>query len=128
MKKRFVLAFMVVTTTACGNSAGGYACPALARPGVIVEVRDAATGGPLGGARGTVTEGAYVDFLVPYRPSSTDPVTAVSLKAADNRPGRYSIEVKRDGYQTWTLAGVVADRDECGVRTTRVRADLRAAP
>lgn len=71
---------MVARTTysalvlACGALAGchnpfggGYSCPAMISPAIVVEIRDARTGTPLASdARGAVNDRAYVDSLIPY--------------------------------------------------------------
>jgi hypothetical protein len=112
----------------CHNPfAGGYSCPAVISPAIVVEIRDARTGAPLANdARGAVREGAYVDSLTPYEGTAAGagPLVFFSRRAADERPGNYSVEVNHAGYRAWTLAGVRAVSGQCGVKTRRVSASL----
>jgi hypothetical protein len=117
MHIRFVLV-LVPILTACGNAAGGYTCPAIVTPAIVVEIKDARTGVPIAqGAEGIVRDGVYADSLRPYQ-------EMLSLQAAPERPGTYTAEVQRTGYQTWTISGVRATSGQCGVRTATVKADL----
>lgn len=101
-------------------------CPTVVSPAIVVEIRDARTGIPIAqGAQGAVREGAYVDSLRPYGGiSPDDPATLVSLQAALGRQGTYTVDVQRAGYLAWTTAGVRVARDQCGVRTVVLHADL----
>jgi hypothetical protein len=110
----------------CHNPfAGGYSCPAVVNPAIVVEIRDARTDAPVAnGARGAVHEGAYVDSLTPYEGFGTAPFTLVSRRAADERPGTYSVEVNHPGYRAWNVAGVRAVSGQCGVETRRLSAAL----
>lgn len=99
-------------------------CTASIEPGIVVRVIDAATRHPIGDrAVGTVKDGTYVDSLVPYG-SSGMTGQLVSLRAADERPGTYTVYVERPGYQAWSLSGVEVERGECHVRTVQVDAPL----
>lgn len=100
-------------------------------PAIVVEIRDARTGAPLANdARGAVHDGAYVDSLTPYEGTGTGagPLVLFSRRAADERPGNYSVEVNHPGYRAWTLAGVRAIAGKCGVKTRRISASLELAP
>jgi len=116
---------LFVVLVGCGGATTNYSCPAVAKPAVVVEVRDAVTSSPIGaGSQGFVREGGYTDPLIPYEVKQSDPSVILSLQAALNRPGTYSVEVQHQGYQTWTATGVRVTSDACGVVTMRVRADL----
>jgi hypothetical protein len=122
----------LVGLAGCHNPfAGGYSCPAEVSPAIVVEIRDARTGAPLANdARGAVHDGAYVDSLTPYEGTGTDagPLVLFSRRAADERPGDYSVEVSHPGYRAWTLAGVRATAGQCGVKTRRISALLAESP
>jgi hypothetical protein len=110
---------------------GGTLCPAMINPAIVVEIRDARTGAALANdARGAVHDGAYVDSLVPYEGtgSGAGPLLLSSRRAADERPGNYSIEINHAGYHTWTLGGVRAVAGQCGVKTRRLSALLEPVP
>lgn len=125
----FGLVLVCVTLAGCHNPfSGGYSCPAVVNPAIVVEIRDARTNAPLAnGARGAVHEGAYVDSLTPYEDFGPDPFTLVSRRAADERPGTYSVEVNHPGYRAWNVAGVRAVSGQCGVKTRRVSASLESS-
>ena len=119
-----------VSLAGCNNPfAGGYSCPAVVTPAIVVEIRDARTGVPLANAaRGAVHEGAYVDSLTPYEANASDANSLFSRRAADERPGTYSVEVVHAGYRAWTVSGVRAVAGTCGVRTRRISASLEPGP
>jgi hypothetical protein len=122
------LGLTFVGLAGCHNPlASGYSCPAVVSPTIVVAIRDARTGAPLANdARGAVYEGAYVDSLTPYESTGTGagPFVLVSRRAADERPGNYSVEVSHPGYRAWTLEGVRATAGQCGVKTPRISALL----
>jgi hypothetical protein len=126
------LALASVGLAGCHNPFGGaYFCPAMISPAIVVEIRDARTGAPLANdARGAVHDGAYVDSLVPYEGTGggAGPLILSSRRAADERPGTYSVEVNHPGYRGWTVAGVRASKGKCGVETHRIAASLEQAP
>ena len=123
MRVCFVLAISA-GLVGCGST-GNYSCPAVVKPGVVVEVRDVGTAAPIGaGSQGYVVEGTYVDPLTPYEINQSDPSIILSLQAALNRKGTYSVQVLHQGYQDWTTSGVQVSTDACGVVTTRLRANL----
>lgn len=112
---------LLLFVIACRNATTGD-CAAYVAPAVAVEVRDSNTGLPIAeGARGAAHDGTYIDSLRPFQSSGG---ALLSLQAAPERPGTYSIEVQRTGYQDWTVSGVQAKSGQCGVQTTTVRADL----
>ena len=110
---------------------GGTFCPQMINPAIVVEIRDARTRAALANnARGAVHDGSYVDSLVPYEGTGTGagPLLLTSRRAADERPGNYSIEVNHAGYRTWTLGGVRVVAGQCGVKTHRLSALLEPVP
>jgi hypothetical protein len=121
-----------VGLASCHNPfAGAYACPAVISPAIVVEIRDARTGAPLANdAKGAVHDGAYVDSLAPYEGtgSGAGPLVLFSRRAADERPGNYSVEVNHAGYRAWTRTGVRVVSGQCGVKTRRVSASLEPSP
>jgi hypothetical protein len=127
-----VLVLASVGLAGCHNPfAGAYSCPADITPAIVVEIRDARTGAPLANdARGAVHDGAYVDSLIPYEGTGTGagPLVLFSRRAADERPGNYSVEVNHPGYRVWTVAGVRAVAGQCGVKTRRIAASLQPTP
>jgi hypothetical protein len=98
-------------------------CTTSIEPGIIVRIRDSKSKLPAAeGASGYVRDGSYVDSL---RTAEGDAQgVLISLQAAFERPGVYTIVVVNDGYQTWKKDGVKVGSDECHVRTVYVTADL----
>ncbi|MEJ7758295.1 MAG: hypothetical protein WKF55_01755 [Gemmatimonadaceae bacterium] len=127
---RSALVLALVGLTSCNNPfAGGYSCATVRTPAIVVEIRDGRTGAPLANAaRGAVHDGAYIDSLRPYEGSGPGPANLVSRRAADERPGTYRVEVNHPGYRTWTVGGVRAVSERCGVRTSRISASLEPSP
>ena len=118
-------AFVLIALVSAGCRNTTDVCPAVVRPGIVVEIRDARTGLPIAqGAQGFVREGTYVDSLRPYQGVSANPATLISLQAALGRPGKYDVEVQRAGYLRWTKAGVTVSSGQCGPRTVILHADL----
>ena len=119
---------MLAATSAlgsCGNPSGSINCTASIDPAVIVEIRDACTGAAIAAeACGAVRDGTYLDSLTPYEGSGASPGGLISRRAADERVGTYAVEVQHVGYRLWTATGVRVTRDECHVRTQRLRAAL----
>jgi hypothetical protein len=128
MKINIVLAVPLAFASACSSSVD--VCPAVVKPAVVVEVRDASTGLPIAeGASGAVREGSYTDSLKPYSGISANQSTLLSLQAALGRPGLYTLTVEKPGYASFTATGVQATAGACGVQTATVKANLiKAGP
>jgi hypothetical protein len=102
-------------------------CTLEARWGVVVEIRDARTGAPIAAtARGSVTDGAYIDSLAPAGLDSGG--VLLSLGAARERGGLYRVDVLHDGYGPWQQADVLVREDQCHVHTVTLRAELLPVP
>ena len=119
---------VVFVSAAFGVAGCDYptACLMNIEPAIEVEVRDAATGGPAAtGARGTVTDGDFVDSL---RLSRRDDSGWFSMRAADERPGTYDVRLENPSYKTWERSGVRVRDGECHVRTVQLEARLEPSP
>jgi hypothetical protein len=100
-------------------------CTAELRPGIVVEIRDAESGAPLAhAAAGEVRDGDYVDELKPGMFENYAFETMYARVAAHERPGIYSVEVRRAGYQTWTASGVRVEDAPCHAQTVTLQARL----
>jgi hypothetical protein len=105
------------------------ACTADIRPAVAVTVQDAQTQDYLGvEPRGVARDGNYQDSLRVWSTTLTLPPQVVSLAAADERRGVYTVELEADGYEPWDTAGVLVSSDECHVRTATFTAFLQPVP
>lgn len=98
-------------------------CTLSIEPAIEVRIRDAESGLPAAeGATGYVSDGSYLDSL--RTAASNGQGVLLSLQAADERPGVYTVVVLNDGYQTWKREGVRVTEDECHVQTVRLDAEL----
>jgi hypothetical protein len=92
-------------------------------PAIVVTIKDSKSKLPAAeGATGYVRDGSYVDSL--RTGGSNGRGVPISLKAADERPGLYTVVVIKDGYQTWKKERVRVWKDECHVLTVSLTADL----
>ena len=123
------LAILLLLTTllvvgAC-DTQGEIICTLEARPGLAIEVREAATGAPaVEGTFAFLLDGEYTETLEgPPIGLGTDPPT---LYGAYERAGTYHISVVKVGFKTWQARDVKVDADECHVKTVRLEAQLEA--
>ena len=107
-------------TSACTDATG---CTDSVEPAVVVEIRDSIDETPIAaGASGRVRDGVFTDSLRAY--GSLTPGTLLSRAGADERPGRYLVEVQHPGYADWSESGVRVDRNACHVTTVTLQARL----
>lgn len=94
-------------------------CTAHAVPGLVVIVRDCATGAAVP-AGGTLVSARGRVYVLADRSGheGLDGVTGTLFNLAEERPDTYTVRVERAGYRTWERAGVAVTADECHVRTT----------
>jgi hypothetical protein len=81
-------------------------------------VQDSVTGAVIAGAAVVARDGAYRDS------ASSSAVDGVAF-LADERPGRYDVDVRHPGYGAWMEVGVVVNADECGPVMRMLAARLR---
>ena len=114
------LVFAPLFVTACNGD-----CVAIAGMAFVVEVTDARTGALLAAGSTLVVRGTAGADSVTY-PDHV--VTERTIQLAEGRilPGTYSVEVRRQGYATWTRSNVmVRDTGDCGhVETVHLSAEL----
>lgn len=113
----------VTMTAACRDAAApdDILCTMEARAGIVVVVRDADTQAGLAAiARGSATDGAYVDSL---RSNGS----ATTMSGAYERPGTYVVDVRASGYQPFTTTGIRVTKDQCHVITQTVTVALQRA-
>ncbi|HEV2145927.1 MAG TPA: hypothetical protein VGR37_00775 [Longimicrobiaceae bacterium] len=116
------IAAMPLLAACTGNPFGGVVCTDDARPGVIVQLRQAPDGSELSGpATVIVRDGTYAD-------TAHVPAGMSSAGLAHERAGVYEVVVRKFGYTDWKRAGVAVEDGECHVRTVRLRADLQPTP
>jgi len=123
------LLFAAVPAASLAACQDPEACALNVVPGVEVEVRDGVTGELLTTApRGVAREGAFQDSLRVGSTTLELPPRVMTLIGADERTGRYVVQVEADGYQAWDTAGIQVTAGECHVQTVRFTAALDPAP
>lgn len=90
----------------------GCADDTVARPALIIDVVDAATGAPEAyDATLIVRSGSYADTIVGSDFIYIDHRDQVStLMAADNRTGRFDVTILHPDFQTWQRNGISVTR------------------
>jgi hypothetical protein len=118
-----VLLVVVVAASACRGSTEPV-CAGVAVPGLAIEVREA--GSALQLRREVTITVAASGFQESVTLTETSPTGPWS--AAYERPGTYTVTVRRPGYREWVRSAVVVERENrCHVRTTSVTAELEPA-
>lgn len=103
----------------------GVVCTQMFVAGIVVEVRDATTTDPAAfGAQGEIRDGSYVEALEVEGGGSVGPGVALRLTGAWERPGVYSVVVRKEGYRDWTTSGVLVEPDVCHVHGVTLQAAL----
>ncbi len=132
MAPRLPLSLYPLLVLACNDPFEGFVCTQSIEPAIEVRLVDGVTG--MEGLPGlglsaeltarrfvTVRDGGYVDSL---RVSSLSEDALHSVQAAGERPGRYDVLVRIDGYGDWRSLGVTVERGVCHVQTVELRAVL----
>ena len=109
MLKSAPLSLIIIATcatlTACTSPAVLTACAGVGAWGLQVTVQDSLTAAPLAAGATLLTYdlaagGALVD-------STTASSDTEILRGADDRPGRYTVVVRKAGYRDWVKTDVV---------------------
>lgn len=119
-KEVSVAAFAAIALFSCKNEgpSGGRICTTEARAGIQVTIRDAATSAPAAqGAIATAQDQSYTDTLQGFFDSLT-------VAGAYERPGVYTVVVKKAGYRDWRQTNILVTSDECHVITVTLDARL----
>ncbi|MGH7469148.1 MAG: hypothetical protein ACRENP_14420 [Longimicrobiales bacterium] len=99
----------------------GAICTMEARPAIAVEPIDRSTGRLIDGmVTVIVRDGIYTDTA-----QARVQRDAPTISAAYERAGTYIVQVLHPRYREWESGRVPVTRDECHVRTVRLRAELR---
>ena len=127
MRMRWTTCLLVLPLANACSEPG--ACLLNIEPGVEVEVRDAVSDDFLSVVPlGVVREGTYQDSLRIQSTTIDVPPRVVTLAAADERTGRYTVHLEAEGYEAWDTAGVRATEGSCHVETARFIARLIPTP
>jgi hypothetical protein len=99
-------------------------CTLELRPGILLTVVDARSGGPVAGeVTATVTDGSYTE-TVEVPESGPGPRVA---GLAFGRPGTYGVEVRSSGFRPWMERDVRVSENRCHVETVDLTARLEPA-
>jgi hypothetical protein len=110
---------------ACAPERPVQVCEYWVLPAIAVEAADANTGAALTTTvSGVVRDGAYSDSLQ----LCTMGMYPGTRCAALERPGTYDVEVRHQGYHTWTTRGVAVTNGPCHVNTVVLQAKLSKEP
>ena len=103
------------------------ACSLELRPGIVVEIRDAATNAFIAQqATAIVTEGSFRDSLRLHGSTRVgDSVVRTTKSGVSERAGTYTLEITAPGYARWVRTGIQVREDECHVRTANLVARLQ---
>lgn len=95
--------------------------------GLQVAVQDSSTGSAAAsGAQLIAQDGAWAD-TVGFPPNRPD-LDVQPLVSAGERPGTYTVTVRKGGFRDWQRTGVVVTADECHVHPVELTARLQPAP
>ena len=120
-----LLAALVVA--ACDLTTGTPGCTREARWGLTVNVHDSLTGAPTASGAELVAHDAAFADTVSVPPNRPD-LDAEPLQSATERPGVYTVTVRKAGFVDWVRSGVVVTAGECHVETVVLTARLQRAP
>jgi hypothetical protein len=95
-----------------------------ARWGLVVRLRDGATGAQICEATVTAFDGGYSETLQMSPPYRYDASTDCWFGGASERAGTYVIDARATGYPQKTLADVEVGHDACQVVTRTVTIEM----
>jgi hypothetical protein len=103
-----------LASSACNT----YMCDTGIFPALSVEIRDSTTNAPAAaGATAVATNGVFTDSVLVTHD--------LLIGLAEERAGRYTIRVRKEGYRLWSRSSVVVESGDCGVNTVHVLARLQ---
>lgn len=110
----------------CGAFEETLVCTTEARPSVVVSVQDSVSGLAIAaGATLVLQDGAFVDSLT--LPGAWANDALLSTPNSAERPGTYTVTVRRADYADWIKTGVVVRQGRCHVHTVTLTARLKPA-
>lgn len=116
---RALLVSIVLLSGCKASNTTDVVCTLEARAGINVTVRDAETQAGIASiARGSATDGAYVDSL---RANGS----TTSLSGVYERAGTYTIEIRATGYEGYTTTNVRVLNDVCHVIPQQLTVNLQ---
>lgn len=105
---RILLALVLLLGLLGCDALDNAACDTSAAAGLMITVTAGDGGQPLCAASVAVTDGSYTEY-----PQAVG--NPCQYNAAYERPGKYTVTVKQNGYQAATKTGIVVTEGECHV-------------
>jgi hypothetical protein len=119
-----------VALAGCGDvrvSFGDPACGHRGQPGVVVEFFTVYDGSPVSvAAVGTLTDGPYVERMLPVGSRDALPGRTYALAGAYGRDGIYDVRVETGSGEVLAWRAVRVASDRCGPFTVFLRGEIRA--
>jgi hypothetical protein len=107
---------------ACNSPGPLTGCAGVGAWGLVVSVEDSASGAPAAAGATLLT---YDQAAGGVRVDSTTGVAGTDiLRGADDRPGRYSVTVRKAGFRDWVNADVVVHNGCPAIQTVALTARL----
>jgi len=125
MQRRFAGLFCAALyLSGCGGDSAdqGVACTLELRPGIAIEVLDAAGAAASCGAQAVITASGYSETA---RNPSVPCDDTLRLSGAFERAGTYNVTVSKPGFQPVVFSNVVVTADVCHVVTVNLTAQLK---
>ena len=100
---RALIAAIAVTAVAGCEDDPIWVCHDASIPAVTVHVRDSVADAPISEdleMAGILMAGTYMEHMFRWESE---------LRGGDDRPGTYDIEIRAEGYLTWTVTGIVVE-------------------
>ena len=121
MRKSFIYcAFVIAMSCSDDNDATQFAdCTDDLRAGLSVQVIDAATNDAINGATLLAFDGSEMVPLEQFGDTG-------NYVGAHERPGEYTITVRKDGYESVVTDKILVEEDECHVITENVLVEMIA--
>lgn len=112
-----------VDESAVPSRTGTLRCLLRITPGLVVEIHDARSGRPIAdSAIAVARSGSYVDTM---RVGGIERDGSVrNRQGASERPGVYTVDVRRPGYRAWQASSVAVEQGPCHVKTVVIQAGL----
>jgi hypothetical protein len=115
------LASLPLAGVACSDT---VVCDLSLHYGITVYVQDSVSGAfAASGARLVLRDGAYADSM--EYPANRPDLDAGQLYGAPERPGLYSVTVRKPTYQDWMRTNVQVTQGTCHVHEVRLAARLQ---
>ncbi len=115
------VATLLLVLVCCQDSSPSRVCTAVYAYGLSVTVTDAVSAAPVEGVTAEIRDGTgWVDPYVT--------VLGNNVMGAGERPGVYTIAVRKSGYADWTRSGVTVRMGSDGCHVEGVHLDAALVP